>query len=180
MQYSATLNPFTPGAPDDTAEYVRVIADNFSMWTSFTVALGFDQLTTRASAVSGPSAPIGSPCDLFPVAVCADMTQGTAVLGYVPYPNAGNTVVLLKLARGVRHHVRSRQFPAHPHRRTGASVVRENMAGGAACVGPNGMADVDPKPGNVIGPGVAGPQHAIRAVHGTDERPGRPLSARLS
>jgi len=157
VQYSATLNPFTPGAPDDTAEYVRVIANNFSMWTSFTVALGFDQLTTRASAVSGPSAPIGSPCDLFPVAVCADMTKGPPFWGYVPYPDAGNTVVLLKLASVASGTTFGPgNFQLIRIGGTGSSVVRENMAGGAACVGPNGMADVDPKPGNVIGPVAQG------------------------
>jgi Flp pilus assembly protein TadG len=153
VQYSATLSPFVPGAPDQTAEYVRVIATDFSMWTSFTAAIGFDELTTGATAVSGPSAPIGSPCDLFPVAVCADMTKGPPYWGYAPYPDPGHNLVLLKLASTASGTTFGPgNFQLIRIAGTGASVVRHNMAGGAACVGPDGMADVDPKPGNVIGP----------------------------
>ncbi len=38
MQYSNTLQPFVPGTTP--ALYVRVVATNFSMWTSFTSMFG--------------------------------------------------------------------------------------------------------------------------------------------
>ena len=94
VQYSNTLNPFAAGSTP--ANYVRVRADNFSMWTSFTRVVGFDELSTAASAVAGPSAPIGpgEACDLVPMMVCADMAAGEANdWGYT-----GNNVTLLKIA----------------------------------------------------------------------------------
>ena len=39
-----TLSPFAPGTTPPN--YVRVRAENFSMWTSFTRLLGFDEMTT--------------------------------------------------------------------------------------------------------------------------------------
>lgn len=150
VQYSSTLNPFVPGT--SPPEYARVIADDFSMWTSFTVAIGFDEMATRASAVAGPSAPIESPCDLFPVAVCVVTGSSGPFWGYVPYPEAGNTVTVLKLASPAAGQTFGPgNFQLIRIGGGGAAIIRRNMAGGAACVGPGGMADVDPQPGNVIG-----------------------------
>lgn len=150
VQYSSTLNPFAPGT--SPPEYVRVIADNFSMWTSFTLLVGFDEMATRASAVAGPSAPIESPCDLFPVAVCMVTGSSGPFWGYVPYPEAGNTVTLLKLASGASGETFGPgNFQLIRLGGGGAAIIRRNMAGGAACVGPGGMAEVDPEPGNVTG-----------------------------
>ena len=150
VQFSNTLNPFAPGTTPP--EYVRVVARHFSMWTSFTVLIGFDEMNTRASAVAGPSAPITNPCDLFPVAVCADMTKGPPFWGYVPYGEDGNTVTILKLASPAAGTTFGPgNFQLIRLGGTGANVVRENMAGGAACVPPGSMATVDPEPGNVVG-----------------------------
>lgn len=150
VQFSNTLNPFAPGT--SPPEYVRVIARDFSMWTSFTVLIGLDEMNTRASAVAGPSAPIIHPCDLFPVAVCADMTKGRPFWGYVPYGEAGNTVTILKLASpSAGATFGPGNFQLIRLGGTGANVVRENMAGGAACVTADSMTTVDPQPGNVIG-----------------------------
>jgi hypothetical protein len=91
VQYSETLNPFVPGTIP--ANYVRVRANNFTMWTTFLALVGFDQLATGASAVAGPSAPIPEPCDLVPVTVCADMAAGAPNWGY-----RTDDVTLLKLA----------------------------------------------------------------------------------
>lgn len=150
VQFSSTLNPFAPGtSPPD---YVRVIARDFSMWTSFTVLIGLDEMDTRASAVAGPSAPITNPCNLFPVAVCADMTKGPPFWGYIPYPEDGNTVTILKLASPAAGTTFGPgNFQLIRLGGTGANVVRENMAGGAVCVPSGSMTTVDPQPGNVVG-----------------------------
>lgn len=150
VQFSSTLNPFAPGtSPPD---YVRVIARDFSMWTSFTVLIGFDEMATRASAVAGPSAPITNPCSLFPVAVCADMTKGPPFWGYAPYGAAGNTVTVLKLASPASGtSFGPGNFQLIRLGGGGANIVRHNMAGGAACVPAGSMTTVDPQPGNVIG-----------------------------
>ena len=81
VQYSNTLDPFAPGSVP--ANYVRVIANDFTMWTSFTSLVGMEETRTAASAVAGPSAPVGSEegneaCDLAPMMVCADLGAGAA------------------------------------------------------------------------------------------------------
>ena len=150
VQFSSTLNPFVDRT--EPPEYVRVIARDFSMWTSFTVLIGFDEMNTRASAVAGPSAPITSPCDLFPVAVCCDMTKGPPFCGYAPYEAAGNTVTILKLASPAAGTTFGPgNFQLIRLGGGGGNVVRENMAGGAVCVPSGSMATVDPQPGNVVG-----------------------------
>lgn len=154
VQYSRTLNPFAPGTAP--AEYVRVIAPPFSMWTSFTQLLGFMEMTTDASAVAGPSAPIPRPCDLFPIAVCGDPAHLDAYpWGFAPYPDPNSTVTGLKLASGAAGTTFGPgNFQLIRLGGTGGSDVRLNMAGGAACA--DDMVEVDPKPGNVIGPAAQG------------------------
>ncbi|NJD31189.1 MAG: hypothetical protein FIB04_04820 [Gammaproteobacteria bacterium] len=155
VEYSHTLNPFVPGGtPPD---YVRVRAAGLPAATTFLVVLGLDELMTRASAVAGPSAPIVTPCDLFPVAVCADMGAGPPNWGYPPYGQPGNTVTLLKLASGAAGSTFGPgNFQLIRLQGSGANVVRLNMAGGSACPAPGAMVDVDPQPGNVTGPVAQG------------------------
>ena len=49
--YSNTLNPFAEGSTP--ANYVRVLADGFSMWTSFTRVIGFDATLDRRKRGGG-------------------------------------------------------------------------------------------------------------------------------
>lgn len=155
IQYSSALSPFVPGS--SPANYVRVRANNLSWRAGFVRALGFGTLATGASAVAGPSAPIGAPCDLFPVAVCAVTGTSGPYWGYEPYPNA--TVTLLKLASSAAGTTFGPgNFQLIRVGGTGSNVLRHNMAGGAACVEPGsgGMVEVDPEPGNVTGPVAQG------------------------
>jgi hypothetical protein len=69
VQYSETLNPFTPGSL--TGPYVRVIAQNFDIQTTLSKVLGIEQIPVAASAVAGPS-PTLEPCDIAPLVVCAN------------------------------------------------------------------------------------------------------------
>ena len=151
VQYSNTLNPFAAGSTP--ANYVRVRADNFSMWTSFTRVVGFDELSTAASAVAGPSAPIGpgEACDLVPMMVCADMAAGEANdWGYT-----GNNVTLLKIASNAPSGVGPGNFQLIELGGSGADVVRQNLAGGYNdCINTNGT--VTTKPGNNTGPTTQG------------------------
>lgn len=73
VQYSATVNPFVPGAP--AGPFVRVIATGFDTQTTLTKVLGVDEISTPATAVAGPSGPLGvgpgsKVCDVAPIAVC--------------------------------------------------------------------------------------------------------------
>ena len=53
IQFSNTLNPWASGTTP--ANYVRVIADDFTMWTSFTSLVGITETRMAATAVAGPS-----------------------------------------------------------------------------------------------------------------------------
>jgi Flp pilus assembly protein TadG len=127
VQYSNTLSPFAPGTTPPN--YVRVRAEGMSMWTSFTALLGFNELTTAASAVAGPSARIVSPsevCDLVPMMVCGDMDVGAAG----DFGFSKDNVTLLKLASGAPSPVGPGNFQLIELGGSGADVVRHNLAGG--------------------------------------------------
>lgn len=150
VQYSNALSPFTPGTTP--ANYVRVRADDFSMWTSFTALVGFDELSTGASAVAGPSAPItGEACDLVPMMVCADVGAGASGdWGY-----STDAVTLLKIASNAPSPVGPGNFQLIELGGSGANVVRQNLAGGYdGCIGLSGT--VTTKTGNNTGPTAQG------------------------
>ncbi len=152
--YSNTLSPFAPGSVP--ANYVRVIAQNFTMWTSFTSLVGINQTSTAASAVAGPSAPIGSTegnevCDLVPMMVCADISPGApGEFGFT-----GDEVTLLKIGSNVQGPIGPGNFQLIELGAPGANVVRQNLAGGYdQCHVLDGT--VTTKPGNNVGPTAQG------------------------
>lgn len=156
LQYSETLSPFAPGTVP--ANYVRVRADDFSMWTSFTALIGFDEFTTGASAVAGPSAPILAPCDLLPMAVCRVPGSTRADdWGYQRYDedvkDPAQPVTLLKLASGASGDtIGPGNFQLIRLGGSGANVVRNNMAGRQdACAAQGAVVEVEPQPGNLVG-----------------------------
>jgi Flp pilus assembly protein TadG len=151
VQYSNTLNPFAPGTVP--ANYVRVRADNFTMWTSLAAAVGIDQLTTAAAAVAGPSAPIGpgEACDLAPMMICGDPGAGAA--NNWGYEN--DKVTLLKIASNAPSGIGPGNYQLVRLGGSGANVVRQNLAGGYDdCVEP--LNSVETQPGNEVGPVVQG------------------------
>jgi len=136
IQFSNTLNPWAAGTTP--ANYVRVIADDFTMWTSFASLVGITETRMAASAVAGPSAPIGTTegneaCDLAPMLVCADTAAGAAGdWGY-----SGDNVSVLKLAGGDESGVGPGNFHLVQLGGPGANIVRTNMAGGYdQCIDP--------------------------------------------
>lgn len=84
LDYSDTLMGFKTGSKGQGRNYVRVVADSFTMWTSFAKVLGISELATAASAVAGPSAPLKIPgaCDVVPLRICAKMPGGTKANGW--------------------------------------------------------------------------------------------------
>ena len=128
IQFSNTLNPWAAGTVP--ANYVRVIADDFTMWTSFTSLVGITETRMAASAVAGPSAPIGmeegnEACDLAPMLVCADTAAGAENdWGYT-----GDNVSVLKLAGGDESEVGPGNFHLVQLGGPGANIVRTNLAG---------------------------------------------------
>lgn len=155
ITFSRTLNPFVPGS--SPPEYVRVIATDYSIWATFSQALGISKFSARASAVAGRSAPIPEPCDLLPVAVCAVPGAPAPHYGYPTAGEGGHFVTPLKLASGAAGTTFGPgNFQLIRVGGMGASVIRENMAGGAVCAPPGGMMEIDPNPGNVVGPVAQG------------------------
>lgn len=152
IQYSTALAPFVPGSAPPN--YVRVRADELSMWTSFTALLGFDELSTAASAVAGPSAPITEPgdvCDVVPLMVCADMSAGEA--GHWGYQT--DNVTVLKLASNAPSPVGPGNFQLIEIGGSGADVLRHNLAGDYhSCLDLSGT--VTTKTGNNAGPTAQG------------------------
>jgi Flp pilus assembly protein TadG len=154
LQYSNTLNPFVPGTTP--ANYVRVVANDFTMWTGFTSLVGFNDSRVAATAVAGPSAPIGmtpnnEACDLVPMMVCADMSPGApGDFGYT-----GENVTLLKMGSNVTGPIGPGNFQLFELGGAGANVVRQNLAGAYnSCIIPDGT--ITTKPGNNTGPTAQG------------------------
>jgi Flp pilus assembly protein TadG len=153
VQYSNTLQPFVPGTAP--AFYARVIATDFSMWTSFTSLVGFNDARTGASAVAGPSATIGpltEVCNVAPMVVCGDPAQPAPFFGYQL-----NTLQVLKLAS--QNNQNTPIGPGNFHlirlNGNGGSVIRQNMAGAYnSCV--DGSGSVETQTGNVVGPVTQG------------------------
>lgn len=146
LQYSNTLEPWAPGTTP--ANYVRVVAQDFTMWTSFISLVGITETRTAASAVAGPSAPIqGEACDLVPMMVCADLPAGAA--GNWGY--SADEVSVLKYAAPGSPNVGPGNFQLIRLGGPGANIVRQNLAGGyAACIDTSGS--VETQTGNVVGP----------------------------
>jgi Flp pilus assembly protein TadG len=150
LEYSNTLEPWSPGTTP--ANYVRVVATDFTMWTSFATLVGLADDATAASAVAGPSAPVGfeegsEACDIAPMMVCADLSADAAGdWGYT-----GDNVTLLKYAAPGSPDVGPGNFQLIRLGGPGANIVRQNVAGGYdQCVDTSGS--VETQPGNDVGP----------------------------
>lgn len=156
IQYSNTLEPWAAGTTP--ANYVRVQAANFPMWTSFTSLVGITSTYTAASAVAGPSAPVGTTegneaCDIAPMLACADLAAGEdGDWGY-----SGEDVTVLKLAAG--DHDQGEVGPGNYYLiqlgGPGANIVRNNLAGAyGACIDPGST--VETQTGVEAGPVAQG------------------------
>ena len=156
VQYSATLRPFTPGAPN--GPYVRVIATGFTMPAWLVSLAGVAEKTVAATAVAGPSPTLDRQvCNLAPMMVCGDPSKDPAegpnnFWGY----EQGAPDVLKTAASG---HWEGTPGPGNFQLirlgGSGAAVVRENLAGGyPGCLS---MGDtIETEPGNSVGPVAQG------------------------
>ncbi len=152
IQYSNTLNPFAPGTVP--ANYVRVVASNFTMWTGLTALVGMNDMQTAASAVAGPSATIGpltEVCDIAPMVVCGNPAAPAPFFGF-----QFEKLEVLKLASGNNPGtIGPGNFQLIRLNGNGGSVIRDNMAGSYdSCV--DGSGSVETQTGNVVGPVTQG------------------------
>lgn len=168
VQYSLTLNPFVPGSfvhgsiPLNNEWWVRVIATGFDTPTTLSRVLGIDEIPTPATAVAGPSGPLGSGggaqiCDVAPIAVCEDAvpTNEQDVLR-VLIPKPGDSSAIgpgnYKLLR-----LHNEDGTICNPSAAGGDCLKKNLAGAAdTCVEIGGGVetenDEDSQPGQLIGP----------------------------
>ena len=155
VQYSTTVNPFVPGSPD--GPFVRVIATGFDTQTTLSRVLGINDISTPATAVAGPSGPLGTGngaqvCDIAPIAVCTD----DVVPPPPPPPNQplnddNSPLEVLKPNPGQHGDIGPGNYKMLRLGCTGGACLRENMAGdfdGCATVGDT----VETEPGFSAGP----------------------------
>ena len=149
VQYSSTLQPFTPGSAN--GPYVRVIASGFSGPTMLVRVAGITQLTVAASAVAGPSPTVNNACNLTPMMVCGSAAAGAANLwGYTL-----NTPVVLKSSAPGSAQVGPGNFQLVQFGGSGANIVRQNLAGGYPGCTVSGSS-INTQPGNEAGPTAQG------------------------
>jgi Flp pilus assembly protein TadG len=150
VEYSSTLNPFTPGT--SPAAYVRVRALGFTMPVWFSAVVGATGKQASASAVAGPSPTINQACNIMPMMVCGDPSAGAPFFGYT----ANEPEVLKSSTTNGNWEVGPGNFQLiRLGDGQGGADVREAMAGGydgCLTAGDN----IETEPGNTIGPVVQG------------------------
>lgn len=152
VEYSATLPPFTGGAPD--GPYVRVRATGFVMPAWLVQVGGIFEKTVSATAVAGPrTLNSGSTiCNVAPMMVCGDPSAGApGFWGYTPY----SPEILKKATPGGQSQIGPGNFQLIQIGGSGAAVVRENMAGSYdACL--VGGSTIETEAGGETGPVAQG------------------------
>jgi Flp pilus assembly protein TadG len=156
VQFSSTLQPFAAGTLP--ANYVRVVATNFDMWTSFVAAVGVPRISTAASAVAGPSPALRQACNVAPMMVCGDPAPGVPNFG-VPI----DSLRVLKIGSNTPSPIGPGNFQlvrlpdANGNPQSGGSSIRENLAGEAdGCATIEQTLQIDTQPGNLAGPVAQG------------------------
>jgi Flp pilus assembly protein TadG len=150
IEYSSTVAPFIGGSTP--ARYVRVVVASLSSSASLSTILGLTEVTTGASAIAGPSAPLATLCNLLPVAVCG--APEPPYFGFEP-----GRVYLLKGKKDAEAGVNVGDFHllSPPPAEDTEAGLRRNFAGGfGSCVqvrNPTGdTPTIRIKPGTNVGP----------------------------
>lgn len=168
VEFSTTLNPFTPGS--SALPYVRVRAEELPLTVWLLQVVGLVDKPVRASAVAGPIGLNASTCDVLPILACGCDSEGQTPDtaddcqagdgGYFGYPDDDDNnidsiddISVIKLAGGSGTDVGPGNFRLLRLSGTGGSDLRDALAGTAnqcASVGDNSAADTEP--GNKSGP----------------------------
>ncbi len=162
VEFSETLMPFTPGAVEPDADFVRARVDNFptTIFLARVLPGVGDSMAVAGSAVAGPSPPLGTGpdgeiCDIAPIMACGapgdtDCSDG-ACYGYEVGTEVEQT---LKTSSGS-----GGNFEVGPGNfqlielecGSGGACVRQELAGGfSSCLATDEPATT--KPGNNVGP----------------------------
>lgn len=165
FEFSQTLDPFSPGAVEPDARYVRARVADFPMnvWFARILPAIGDSQSVAGTAVAGPSPPLGTGengeiCDIAPMLVCGDPgdTDCSDNTCYGYSMNAESETVLKTNAASSNDwevgpgNFQLIQLECGP----GGNCVREELAGGySGCIGND---TVTTKPGNTVGPVAQG------------------------
>lgn len=156
IQFSNTLHPFAVGTTP--ANYVRARITDMPLDIFLASAIGITEKNVSASAVAGPSPPLGVDalaCNLAPMMVCGDPSnpEGTT-FGYT----YGKVQVLKTASRdasGDSWEVGTGNFQLVRFDEAGGAAARRALAGGyEGCGEPSGS--IETEPGNTVGPVVQG------------------------
>jgi len=151
VEYSATLDPFVPGSfvPGTTSWFVRVTATGFDTRTSLSSVLGITEIPTPATAVAGPSGPLGNGegaqiCGIAPIAVCQDDAGSVGPQDdlRVLKPNPGTHGDV-----GPGNYKMLRMYNEDGTICNGGDCLRENMAGSydqCLILGPENTVETEP------------------------------------
>lgn len=148
IQFSSTLDPFTPGTLP--AAYVRVRATNFRLNVWFAGLVGATDKAVAATAVAGPSPTIGTACNIAPMMVCGDPDAGAPFWGYT----VGEPDVLKTSSNTSEIGPGNFQLVRLGDNRGGADVRRALAGEYDACV--TAGESIQTEPGNTVGPVVQG------------------------
>ena len=155
IEFSETLSPFTSGATEPNARYIRAKFASMPVPTGLTSLLpGIGpSLPVGGSAVAGPI-PIGTEiCDLAPVLVCGDTTDTDCSDGSCFGYNIENEEeYILKLSTNDSE-IGPGNFQLVDFG-SGGDDVREGLAGGADTCATGGV--IITEPGNTVGPVIQG------------------------
>jgi Flp pilus assembly protein TadG len=148
VEFSETLNPFTPGGANPRFVRAGVSAANFATDSWLLQAIGVANVNVGARAVAGPSPALVCP-EIVPIAPCG--TPGAVNYGY-----AVGQEVQLKFDANNKGPIGNGNFGnVDVGCGPGGSCIRDSMAG--AYEGCAKLGDTIPtKPGNNVGPNAQG------------------------
>lgn len=140
-------------SPAGVTTLIKLTYPQLTINTTFTRVLGIDTLDVGSTAVAG-AIPLGTEvCNVVPIIMCGDSTQAPsstnpdAFYGY----RVGD-YVNMKMTQWQNNQIGPGNFGLLNLTETGGAGVRENMAGGGACVNLGVSKPIDTQPGNVAGP----------------------------
>jgi Flp pilus assembly protein TadG len=122
-EYSSTLTPFSAGTTP--ALFVRTSIAGFTTQMSLISVLGISSINVAGSAVAGPSPPLVTECNIAPVFICADTTQGKAPL----FNYQVGQVLGLNLTSGSTSTIGPGNYGLLSLSGPGGNIVKNNLAG---------------------------------------------------
>ena len=156
FEYSETL-PFDTSTATNDSTYVRVRIENVDI-PDFLVSILDIDLSTRASAVAGPSSSLGRSCNIVPLSICAgDDASPENISGY----DSGSMHVLKASSSNPSEIGPGNFMPvtltdADGNPQTGANAYREALAGKYdSCLNVIEGEPITTEPGNMVGPTLA-------------------------